>query len=293
MDKILLGKPVAKAINEITKSQIEMHHLKPLMSLIQIGVDPASSYYIKSIIKQAEQLGCDVHLIQLEEKISTQELSAIIQKNNISPDVHGIMLQKPFPGHIDENVINNSISEFKDIDGISPVNIGKIYLEQPSFVPCTAAAVIELARYYNIEFSGKHVVVIGRSNVVGKPLVGLLLQKSSLGNATVTVCHSKTKDIEIITKTADIIIAAIGKPNFIKADMIKPDSICIDVGINQIKDDNLKDIYVGDIDYNQCFERSLAITPVPGGIGTVTTAILLNNLVKAATLSFNVEKLLT
>jgi len=283
MEKVLAGKPVAQAIIERIKNQLEEYQVKPVMSLIQLGSDPASAFYVRSIIKQGTKIGMDIQLSEMAEDITTKEMVCIILAKNADFGIHGIMIQKPLPKHIDDDAINNAICAFKDIDGISPINIGKLFLEQASIVPCTAAAVIELIKYYNIEISGKHVVILGRSSVVGKPLIGLLLQKTQFGNATVTICHSKTNDLNSITKTADIIIAAIGKPNFVTSGMIKPGAICLDVGINLVCGDNNNDAYVGDIDFDSCYEKAMSITPVPGGIGSVTTAILLNNLIDAAT----------
>jgi methylenetetrahydrofolate dehydrogenase (NADP+)/methenyltetrahydrofolate cyclohydrolase len=293
MEKKLTGKPVAQEIIEKMKTQLALCQTTPVMAIIKAGSDPASVYYTENIVRQGNKLGMIIQLSELPENTTTRDFVSTIEQNNANPRIHGIMIQKPLPDQLDEELINNTIAATKDIDGINPLNLGKLFLEQHSFVPCTAAAVMELIKFYKIGVSGKHVVILGRSPVVGKPLIGLLLQKSDYGNATVTVCHSKTKNMASITRTADIVIAAIGKPNFLIADMIKHDAICIDVGINQIRDADDNDVYVGDIDYNSCLEKASAITPVPGGVGTITTAILLNNLMLAALAANPLEKLLT
>ncbi len=282
MEKVLSGKQVAHHIFGKIKAELETCKVIPKMLIIRVGNDPASEFYVLNIIKQGSKLGLDIHLFDLDEYTATVDLINIIRQSNNDPNIHGIMVQKPLPKHIDDDLVNNTIAISKDVDGINPLNLGKLFLGQTAFVPCTAAAVIELVKFYNIETCGKNMVILGRSSVVGMPLIGLLLQKNRFGDATVTVCHSKTKDIKSITNSAEIIISAIGRPKFVTADMIKNDAICIDVGINLIKDDNNREVFVGDFDYNSCFEKALAITPVPGGIGTITTAILLNNLVKAS-----------
>lgn len=289
MEKILSGKPVSKFIsNQIENLVISLDTL-PKMALIRVGTDPASAYYVQNIIRQATKLRIEVDWIDLPETIQTGALIEIIQQFNSDYSVHGIMVQKPLPKHISEEVINNCVNPEKDIDGIHPINLGKLFLGEDCYVPGTAQAVIELIKYYQIDTIGKHVVILGRSPVVAKPLAGMLLQKTDYGNATVTVCHSYTKNLTSVIKSADILVTAIGKPNYIISDMISDNTICIDVGINLIQDDEKGDIYVGDIDFNSCFEKALAITPVPGGVGSITTSVLLNNLLKA-TLNHNKQK---
>lgn len=293
MEKILSGKLVANTILDEIRNDLAVLKIKPFMTMILAGDDPASSFYVKNIIKQAAKLDMIVNLVNLSETVTTQEFTSRLSSLNEDNQVHGIMIQKPLPRQIDELLINNTVNPDKDIDGISPVNLGKLFLAQDCFVPCTAAATLELIRHYQIQTKGKHVVILGRSAVVAKPLAGLLLQKSQFGNATVTICHSYTENLEEITKSADILVTAIGKPRYVKAHMIKDKTICLDVGINLIQDDKKGDIYVGDIDYEDCFDKALAITPVPGGIGSITTSILLKQLLKAARLQEGKEKKLT
>jgi methylenetetrahydrofolate dehydrogenase (NADP+)/methenyltetrahydrofolate cyclohydrolase len=192
------------------------------------------------------------------------------------------MLQKPLPKHIDEVEIVMKIAPDKDVDGFHPLNMGKLVLNQDSLLPSTPAAVLKILDFYNIKTEGKNVVILGRSAIVGKPLANLLLRKDSPGNATVTVCHSRTQHLANITSQADILVAAIGKANFVKKEMIKQEAIIIDVGVNQIEDAETGYKYLGDVDYNDCFEKAAKITPVPGGVGSVTTSMLLSNVVKAA-----------
>ncbi len=282
MEKILSGKPIAQKIKSDIQMQIAANGLAPKMLLIQIGNDPASAYYVQNIIKNGAKLGCKVEFLELEPNSTQDDLLRHIQTANADPTIDGIMIQKPLPKGFDTSLVDFSIDPNKDVDGIHPLNLGKIMNETDILVPCTAAAVIETLRFYGIQTSGKHVVILGRSTVLGKPLANLLLQKSDFANATVTVCHSKTTDIPRITKTADILVAAIGSARFVSVEMVKENSVLIDVGINLEHDNDGTPVYVGDIDYKQCFDKALAITPVPGGIGTITTSILFQNLLKAA-----------
>ncbi len=281
MNKILSGKPVAQAINDESRRLIASHDLTPVMKLIIAGSDPASLYYVKSIVKQGEKLGITVDCQILEESVKQDDLATLVVAASKDEKVDGIMLQRPLPKGIDQNYIESLIDPGKDIDGIHPSNLGCLITEMPCYAPCTAMAVMQLMRHYQIDPGGKHVVIIGRSTVVGKPLAALLLQKKSGGNATVTVCHSRTTNLVSYTRQADILIAAIGKTEYVTSSMIKENSILIDVGINEKITADKAPAYVGDIDYNDCIDKALAITPVPGGIGAVTTAILFSNLVRA------------
>ncbi|MFB3844234.1 MAG: bifunctional 5,10-methylenetetrahydrofolate dehydrogenase/5,10-methenyltetrahydrofolate cyclohydrolase [Candidatus Cloacimonadaceae bacterium] len=284
MEKILYGKPVAHNLNEQIRIKVDQLPLKPGLSIIKFGSDPSAVFYFNNIIRRCEKLGIQTYLEQLTMSVSTIELSEILSRINKDPHIHGIIIQKPLPPQIDEQAISNLINPSKDIDGISPINLGKVFLAQKCFTPCTAAAVIEIIKYYGIQTQGKHVVILGRSPVVAKPLAGLLLQKNELGNATVTICHTYTENLSALTQSADILVAAIGKPAFVKADMIKDGAICLDVGINSVLNSEGKSVYIGDIDFDDCLEKVKAITPVPGGIGSVTTEVLLDNLCKAAAL---------
>ena len=290
MEKVLNGKPVAQLINRTCSSLIANYGLKPQMVLIQVGDDPASTYYVQSIINSGKKLGCFCQMKILPDNISEQELLAILNEANHNPDVNGIMLQKPLPKHINESKVNSAINPEKDLDCLHPLNLGKIMMEEEGFLPCTPAAVLFCMLYYGIETQGKHIVILGRSNVVGKPLANILLWKRNFANATVTVCHSKTNNLAEFTKEADIIITAIGKAEFVTPEMVKENAIILDVGINEIKLANGKSNYVGDVNYNLCYDKALAITPVPGGIGRITTSVLFLNLVDACLKSRNTNK---
>lgn len=281
MTKILKGKPVAKHIYDRIKKQLEQTEIKPKLVIIIIGNDPAAEFYVRNLEKKGRKVGIEITTKKFEKSIKQTELLSEISSLNSTPDVHGIMIQKPLPKHIDENGVTLAIDQTKDMDGFHPMNLGKMLLDQDGFLPSTPAAVLELLKYYDIETAGKEVVIIGRSDIVGKPLANLMLRKNATGNATVTVCHSRTKNLEKVTKKADILIAAIGKAEFVKADMVKNNSIIIDVGVNQVEDPVKGYKYVGDVDYENCFEKALMITPVPGGVGTVTTAVLLDNVLKS------------
>ncbi len=251
------------------------------MLLIQVGADPASGYYVQSIINSGAKLGCACHLHTLPSDTSETALLQLIAEANTDPGINGIMIQKPLPRSISDNKINLAVSPLKDIDSLHPINLGKIMMELDGFLPCTPAAVLYCMQYYGINPQGKNLVILGRSNVVGKPLANMLLWKKSFANATVTVCHSKTAGLEKVTTQADILISAIGVPGFVTTDLIKENCIIMDVGINELKDASGVSYYVGDVDYNSCFNKALAITPVPGGIGRITTSVLYLNLVKA------------
>ncbi|MCF7794266.1 MAG: bifunctional 5,10-methylenetetrahydrofolate dehydrogenase/5,10-methenyltetrahydrofolate cyclohydrolase [Candidatus Cloacimonetes bacterium] len=281
MTKILKGKPVAKHIYNEIKKQLEKIEIKPKLVILIIGTDPAAEFYVSNLEKKGSKTGIEVTTKKFNDSIKQSELLSELESLNSDQNVHGIMIQKPLPKHIDENIINSAIDPTKDMDAFHPVNLGKMILDQDGFIPSTPAAVLQILKYYEIQTTGKEVVIIGRSEIVGKPLANLMLRKNSTGNATVTVCHSKTKNLQEITKNADILIAAIGKAEFVKKNMIKKDSIIIDVGVNQVKDPVKGYKYVGDVDYEDCFEKTLMITPVPGGVGTVTTAMLLENVLKS------------
>jgi methylenetetrahydrofolate dehydrogenase (NADP+)/methenyltetrahydrofolate cyclohydrolase len=281
MEKVLKGMPVSKAIYEDLKQQIVQFTSPPHLVIIQIGQDPASDYYTSNVQSKGKTIGVKVTVKEEPTTIPQGLLLKELDTLNHDETVHGIMVQKPLPAHIDAQIINQMIHPQKDVDGFHPCNLGNIILEKEGFIPCTPAATIEICRFYGISFATKHVVILGRSSIVGKPLANLLLQKKTDRNATVTICHSLTTNLQEITKQADILVAAIGKANYVTSDMIKKNVIILDIGVNQIADENNKLFYVGDVDYNSCYEKALAITPVPGGIGTVTTAMLLKNVILA------------
>ncbi|HCX73207.1 MAG TPA: bifunctional 5,10-methylene-tetrahydrofolate dehydrogenase/5,10-methylene-tetrahydrofolate cyclohydrolase [Candidatus Cloacimonas sp.] len=281
-EKKLRAKPIIKQVYANLQHTIEKKQLKPCLVIIILGNDPAAVYYMNNLRKKGAKIGIEVKIEKLDTSISQEALISKIDQFNSNSEIHGIMLQKPLPKHIDEVEIVMKIAPDKDVDGFHPLNMGKLVLNQDSLLPSTPAAVLKILDFYNIKTEGKNVVILGRSAIVGKPLANLLLRKDSPGNATVTVCHSRTQHLANITSQADILVAAIGKANFVKKEMIKQEAIIIDVGVNQIEDAETGYKYLGDVDYNDCFEKAAKITPVPGGVGSVTTSMLLSNVVKAA-----------
>lgn len=281
MEKVLSGKPIATAIKDFVSKTCHEQDIHPVMALFQVGNDPASDYYVQSIIKNGAKLGCEVRLENLDCSVTEDEFLSRIHKANIDTVVDGIMVQKPLPRHISDTKLAEAIAPGKDIDCLNPSNLGRIMADIPGLLPCTPLAVYVLLDYYRVPIQGRKVVILGRSTTVGKPLANMLLWKRDTANATVTVCHSKSVELAEITASADILVAAIGSAGFVKADMVSPNSVLIDVGINEVTGTDGKTGYVGDIDYNMCFDKALAITPVPGGIGTVTSALLFLNLTQA------------
>ena len=273
--EIMDGKALAKSIRENLKSEVE--ELKkqgkiPKLAVILVGNDKASQIYVRNKSKVCMELGIEYEEILLEETIKMQELLDIIDSLNNREDIKGILLQSPIPKHLDINEAFRRIKPEKDVDGFNPVSVGKLCLNQDTFVSCTPFGILKLLEAYGVEIDGKDAVVIGRSNIVGKPMALSLLNK----NATVTVCHSHTKNLSEITKKADILVVAIGKKHFVTADMVKEGAVVIDVGINRT-DEGL----FGDVDFENVKEKASYITPVPGGVGPMTIAMLMTNLVKA------------
>lgn len=281
MSERLTAKPVIKKIYTDIKVRLDKYKIAPCLNILEIGNHPASEFYVKNLVKKGTKIGIDVRVLNFPETISQNDFQKQIESLNDDNTVHGIMIQKPLPAGFNEDEIINLIDPNKDVDGFHPLNMGKLVLDKEGFIPSTAAAVLEILQHYKIATTGKKVTILGRSNIVGKPLANLLLRKNDTGNATVTVVHSRTKNLQEITSQADILIAAIGRARFVTSSMIKPGSIIIDVGINQIEDAEKGLIYVGDVDYDDCLEKCAAITPVPGGVGSVTTSLLLNNVFKA------------
>ena len=280
MAKLLMGKEVSDRIKDEMK--IEVENLKkaginPGLAVILVGEDPASKVYVSNKKKACEYIGINSFEYKLPEETTEEELLALIDKLNNDKTVSGILCQLPVPKHINEESIINAIDPKKDVDAFHPVNVGKIMTGNYDFVPCTPAGVMELIKESGIDVTGKECVVVGRSNIVGKPMSMLLLHK----NGTVTICHSKTGDLKEKTKSADILVAAVGIPNFITGDMIKPGAVVIDVGINRIAPKTL----VGDVDFQTAEPVAGAITPVPGGVGPMTIAMLMKNTLKAAELN--------
>jgi len=286
MEKILDGKPVAKAIYKKLKEEVAVLYDKgiiPRLCVFKVGNDPASEYYTQNIQKKAQKIGVLADVISYEDLAPQEELIDGIQKANKDPKIHGIMLQMPLPVQFDQNKIVLEIDPYKDIDGLHPINAGKLIIGQNCFVPCTPSAVMELLHFYKIPTEGARIVIIGRSPIVGLPLFNLLVQKKDGANATVTVCHTRSKNLQEISKQADILIVAIGRSRFVDHTYISRKSIVVDVGINEIYNTDTKtNIYVGDVFYQDVFSTVQAITPVPGGIGTITTASLLKNVVEAS-----------
>ena len=274
--RILSGKEYAAKIKEAAKREADSLGLCPGLAVVMVGDNPASAVYVRNKNKACEELGFHSVMEILPAEMSKDELLAVIERLNADAAIHGILVQLPLPAALSEveQEVLNRISPDKDVDGFHPVNVGRLSTGQGALAPCTPAGCIKMLEYADIPMDGKHAVVIGRSNIVGKPMAQLLLAK----NATVTICHSHTKNLAEITRQADILVAAIGKPRFVKADMVKPGATVIDVGINRIEPKKL----VGDVDFEAVCEIAGAITPVPGGVGLLTVAMLMQNVVTAA-----------
>ena len=282
---LINGNEIAQEIIEELKIEVSaIQGGKPCVVFIRVGEDPASISYVSKKEKTAEKIGIESRLQLYPNSISQDELLEEISLANNNNEVHGILVQAPLPDHIDERTIFNHVSPSKDVDGFNAFNLGKLCQEQEdAFISCTPAGIIELIKRKNITTEGKHVVVLGRSLIVGKPAGMLFLRKGFPGNATVTFCHSRTPDLENHTRRADIIIAAIGKPQFVTKEMVKKGATIIDVGINRIEDSNKKSGFrlVGDVDFEQVAPQTKFITPVPGGVGPMTVAMLMKNTVQA------------
>lgn len=285
--KIISGKELSEEIRAELKVDVEAiakGKKRPGLAVVLVGEDPASQVYVGSKRRTCEELGIHSVSHDLPASCTERRLLALVKKLNADPKIHGILVQMPLPKHIDEKKVINAIDPNKDVDGFHPVNVGKLLIGEPGFVSCTPAGCIEMLLRSGYDPAGKHVVVLGRSNIVGKPVAALLMQKALGGNATVTVCHSRTKNLSAITKQADILIAAIGIPEFVKARMVKDGVIVIDVGINRIPDKTKKSgtRLVGDVDFKGVSKKARAITPVPGGVGLMTVTMLMKNTVEAA-----------
>ncbi|HLU16570.1 MAG TPA: bifunctional methylenetetrahydrofolate dehydrogenase/methenyltetrahydrofolate cyclohydrolase FolD [Edaphocola sp.] len=288
--QLLDGKKVSEAILADIKNQVDQriaeHKKVPHLAAILVGDNPASQTYVASKVKTCEYLGFKSTLSRLSAETSEEELLQLIEKYNQDTDIDGILVQLPLPKHISEDKIINSISPEKDVDGFHPSSIGKMVLGQDTFIPATPNGIVMMLDYYKIPTEGKHCVVIGRSNIVGTPMSVLMSRNAQPGNCTVTLTHSKTKNLKEICLQADIIIAAIGRPNFVTADMVKKGAIVIDVGINRIEDASRKSGFrlVGDVDFEAVKEKCSYITPVPGGVGKMTICALMQNTLKACDL---------
>mgnify|MGYP002609890382 FL=1 len=273
---IIDGKELAKKIRanlKIECEELKNKQINPKLAVIMVGDDPASKVYVRNKSKVCEDVGIEYKEYLLSSNTKQKELIELIEKLNQDKTINGILLQSPIPANLDINEAFRTISPQKDVDGFNPVNVGKLVLNQDTFVSCTPYGIMKMFEKYNIDLTGKNVVILGRSNIVGKPLMHCCLNK----NATVTVCHSKTQNLAQKAKEADILISAIGKAQFVTADMVKENAVVIDVGINRLENGKI----IGDVDFENVKEKASYITPVPGGVGPMTIAMLMNNVIKA------------
>ncbi len=287
--KIIDGREIAARMRAELKTEIEKlkaRGIVPGLAVILVGDDPASKSYVTAKEKACEEIGIYSDDNRLPAEISQQQLLDLIQKKNSDPKIHGILVQLPLPKHIDDSAVLLAIDPDKDVDGFHPVNVGKMVAGKKAFLPCTPHGVIQLLIRSGVKLDGAHVVIVGRSNIVGKPLANMLIQKSPTGNATVTICHTRTKNLADHTRRADIIIAAAGRPNTITDDMVRQGAVVIDVGVNRVEDKTKKAGYrlVGDVDFEKVKEKASLITTVPGGVGPMTITMLLYNTVESAKL---------
>lgn len=296
--KILSGKQIAEAIKSEVQAEIAALSYQPCLAVIRVGEDPASAVYVGSKVKTSEELGMRSNHHHLDADTTQDELLALVNKLNLDPEVDGILVQLPLPKHIEEATVIESISPDKDVDGFHPINVGRLSIGERSLVPCTPAGVIEILKRSGIDIAGRHAVIVGRSNIVGKPMAMLLLRE----NATVTICHSRTTDLPSITQTADILVAAVGRAGFIRSVHIRSDAAVVDVGINSVSDPGLvRELFdgedlekrlatiekrgatlVGDVSPKDALSKAGYFTPVPGGVGLLTVAMLMKNTVEAA-----------
>ncbi len=286
--ELIDGNAIAKQVLAEVAEEVAALESKPCVTFVRVGEDPASVSYVKKKQRTAEEVGIESRLKLMPEDTTREELLAVIDELNADPGVHGILVQSPIGQIKDEKEIFNRVDPLKDVDGFNVANIGKLCQEDPTaFVACTPAGIIELLARSGVQTSGKQVAVVGRSLIVGKPVSLLLMMKTKMGDATVTVCHSRTQDLGEVTRRADIVVAAIGRPHTITADMVKDGAVVIDVGINRVDDASRKRGYrlVGDVDFDAVAPKCSHITPVPGGVGPMTVAMLMKNTVKAYQLS--------
>jgi len=281
MTKIIDGRRIAKEINESLKTKVEdfinKYKITPKLAVVIAGEDPASLFYVKMIAKSCERASIDFEKHSLPSETTEEELLKLIDNLNKNKKVSGIIVQVPLPKHINQERIQEAVNPSKDVDSFNPINMGRLALGKPEFLPCTPYAVYELMKRENIVAEGKHTVIVGRSNIVGRPMALILLQKKQYANATLTICHSRTKDLSYYTHQADILIAAVGKPEIIKRDMVKEGAVIIDVGTNEVEGK-----LVGDVAYEEVLDKVSVITPVPGGVGPITNVMLMQNTLKAA-----------
>lgn len=277
MSQIIDGKKISQEIKDELRekvSELKEQGTEIALAVIQVGEDPASSVYVRNKKRACEYIGIRSVSYEIPETTTQEELLAIIDDCNNDPEINGILVQLPLPEHIDEDTVIKAIAPEKDVDGFHPQSVGAMTIGEPGFLPCTPAGIIQLLKRSDIDIEGKECVIVGRSNIVGKPMALLLLRE----NGTVTICHSRTKDLREVTKRADILVVAIGKPKFIDASYIKEGAVVIDVGIHRNQENKL----CGDVDYESVAPHTSAITPVPGGVGPMTIAMLMNNCVESA-----------
>lgn len=274
---------ISDAVDQLTDAGVE-----PCLATVLMSDDPASQSYVSMKQNDCDEVGITTRDPHIEPDDSAESLYEIIDDLNTDEDVHGILVQLPLPDHVDDQVVINRLNPEKDVDGFHPENVGKLVIGEPRYKPCTPHGVQKLLEYEGIETEGKNAVVVGRSNIVGKPMANLFIQKADGGNATTTVCHSRTQDLENKVKQADILVAAAGVPEFIDGSMISEDTVVIDVGVNSVEKDG-EETLVGDVEYESAKEKARAITPVPGGVGPMTRAMLLYNTVKSAAEKHDVD----
>lgn len=286
MAQIIDGKKTAQDVREEVRTAVQEWtadgRRPPVLRVVLVGDNPASASYVRGKTRDAEEIGIASQTLTYDDDLPESQLLELVQTLNADADVDGILVQLPLPDHIDERKVIHAIAPGKDVDGFHPVNIGRLVLGEPTLPPATPAGILDMLRRYEIELSGKHAVVLGRSNIVGKPLANMLLQRGT--DATVTICHSRTKDVGALTRQADLVVAAVGRAHFVTADMVKDGAVVVDVGINRIDDASRERGYrlVGDVDFDAVREKATWITPVPGGVGPMTRAMMLKNTLAAA-----------
>lgn len=284
---VIDGRKVADKLRKEYNARVESLEGKgvtPGLAVVIVGEDPASQVYVRMKGKACRKMGIHEKTFELPEETSQEQLLELVDRLNGDEQYHGILVQMPLPDHMDESTVIEAIAPSKDVDGLHPVNVGKIVMGRPEFIPCTPHGILELLKYYSINPDGKHAVIVGRSNLVGKPVANLLYQKTQGGNATVTICHTHTEDMAAFTRRADILIVAAGSPQAISADMIKPNATVIDVGVNRVEDTSTEKGYrlVGDVDFVNARKVADYISPVPGGVGPMTITMLLHNTIYSA-----------
>jgi methylenetetrahydrofolate dehydrogenase (NADP+)/methenyltetrahydrofolate cyclohydrolase len=286
--QVIDGNKIAAQIRGELEKEIkalkDKQGVAPGLAVVLVGENPASQQYVKNKNKAAHEIGIYSEQHNLPKDTPEAELLALVVRLNADPKIHGILVQLPLPKHIDEKKVLLLIDPEKDVDGFHPMNLGRMMVGDPAYLPCTPHGVVKMLAYSGVKPSGKHVVVVGRSNIVGKPVANMLVQKAEGADATVTICHSRTKDLPSVTRLADILIAAIGQPEFVTAEMVKPGAVVIDVGVNRVDDPSSPKGFrwLGDVKYEEVAAKASAISPVPGGVGPMTITMLLYNTVESA-----------